>query len=81
MVNSRAVADTNLHEPVASTNVAFQRWNHNRSRDTERYGFTANMVALDDDPLSDLIPEQQKALVALVDDPPNWNRPSHRIHS
>jgi hypothetical protein len=38
------------------------------------------MVDLDD-PLSDLSPEQERAVVALVDDLPNWKRPSHRIHS
>ncbi|MGA2890192.1 MAG: hypothetical protein ABSE51_19255 [Terracidiphilus sp.] len=70
----------NLREPVALTKVAFLRWNHNRSVDRERYNFTADMVDLDD-PLSDLTPEQERAVVALVDDLPNWKRPNHRIHS
>jgi hypothetical protein len=70
----------NLREPVALTKVAFLRWNHNRSVDAGRYNFTADMVDLDD-PLSDLSPEQERAVVVLVDDLPNWKRPSHRIHS
>jgi hypothetical protein len=70
----------NLREPMALTKVAFSRWNHNRSLDPERYNFTVDMVDLDD-PLSDLTQEQERAVVALVDDLPNWRRPSHRIHS
>jgi len=70
----------NLREPVALTKVAFSRWNHNRSVDPERYNFTADMVDLDD-PLSDLTSEQERAVIALVDDLANWGRPSLRIHS
>ena len=57
----------NLREPVALTRVTFSRWNHNRSVDPERYNFSADMVDLDD-PLSDLTSEQERAVIALVDD-------------
>ena len=70
----------NLREPIALTKVAFTRWNHNRSLEAGKYGFTANLVDLDD-PLSDLTSEQERSVIALVDDLPTWKRPSHRIHT
>lgn len=68
----------NLREPLALTKVAFSRWNHNRAAVPERYEFTADLVDLDD-PLSDLTSEQEAAVVALIDELPEWNRPSRRV--
>ena len=70
----------NLREPLALTKVAFTRWNHNRSCNRDGYNFTADLLDLDD-PLSDLTAEQEKAVIALVDDLPTWKRPSRRIQT
>jgi hypothetical protein len=68
----------NLREPLALTKVEFSRWNPNRAALPERYEFMADLADLDD-PLSDLTSEQEAAVVALIDELPDWNRPSHRI--
>jgi hypothetical protein len=70
----------NLREPRALTKVAFSRWNTNVATAPERYAFTADLVDIDD-PLSDLTSEQEAAVVALIDELPQWNRPSHRIRA
>jgi hypothetical protein len=67
----------NLREPLALTKVAFSRWNHNRAGAPDRYEFTADLLDLDD-PLGDLTSEQEAAVIALIDELPDWNRPSRR---
>jgi len=70
----------NLREPRALTKAAFTRWNQNSAAAPERYAFTASLLDIDD-PLSDLTPEQEAAVITLVDELPQWNRPSHRVRN
>lgn len=68
----------NLREPRGLTKVAFSRWNHNRAADPGRFAFTIELLDLDD-PLGDLTSGQEEVVVALIDDLPEWDRPSRRI--
>jgi hypothetical protein len=70
----------NLREPRGLTKVAFSRWNTNRATAPEQYGFAADIVDIDD-PLSDLTSEQEAAVIALIDELPQWNRPCQRIRN
>lgn len=70
----------NLHDPVALTKIAFSRWNHDKPTSPELYKFAAELSDLDD-PLSDLTPKQVARVNALIDDLPQWKRPSRRIIS
>jgi hypothetical protein len=70
----------NLHDPVALTKIAFGRWNHNKAISPELYKFAAELSDLDD-PLSDLTPEQVASVNALIDDLPQWKRPSRQIRT
>jgi hypothetical protein len=70
----------NLHEPVGLTKIALGRWNHNKVASPERYKFAAELSDLDD-PLSDLTPEQLASVNALIDELPQWKRPSRQIRS
>lgn len=70
----------NLRDPRALTKVAFKRWQHNRAIDPQQYAFTATAVDMDD-PLGDLSPEQEAAIIVLIDELPTWNRPSRRTRT
>jgi hypothetical protein len=70
----------NLREPRALTKVAFTRWHRNRTMEPERYAFTASALDLDD-PRGDLTSEQQAAVIALIDELPEWTRPSNQIRT
>ncbi len=70
----------NLHDPVALTKVAFGRWNHNKAAAPELYKFAAELLDLDD-PLSDLSPKQESAVIALIDELPHWKRPSRQVRT
>src|SRR5277367_287686 len=70
----------NLHNPVALTKIAFGRWNHNKAISPELYKFAAELSDLDD-PLSDLTPKQVASVNALIDDLPQWKRPSRQIRT
>lgn len=62
------------------TKVAFTRWHRNRTIEAHRYAFTASTIDLDD-PRGDLTPEQETAVIALIDELPEWDRPSNRIRT
>jgi hypothetical protein len=70
----------NLHDPVALTKIEFGRWNHNKAISPELYKFAAELSDLDD-PLSDLTPKQVASVNALIDDLPEWKRPSRQIRT